>query len=335
MEIRGLSALVTGASGFIGGQLSERLATEEGVRVRAMVRNPRKAERLQKLKLEIVKGDLLDLSSLREAVDRCDLVFHCAAFVREAGDKDEFFRTNINGTENILKASIDAGVKKFIHISSVAVYGLDPPDGTDETTPHQICGNLYCDTKIGAEKAVWAAHQEARLPVVVIRPANVYGPFSNPWTIRPVKLVNSGQMILINQGTGLCNCVYIDNLIDATLAATKRDQSVGEAYVISDGIGVPWKKFFGYYAQMAGKPKIRSVPEGVGKAIALGMEMASKLTRRPPKITRQVVRFLTSQACFSIEKAKRELGYRPRFSLEEGMKLTEQWLREAEYLPKH
>src|SRR4030042_607294 len=138
-------------------------------------------------------------------------------------------------------------------------------------------------------KARWAAHQEAKLPVVVIRPANVYGPYSNPWTIRPVKLVNSGQMILINQGTGLCNCVYIDNLIDATLAATKRAQSVGQAALISDGIGVTWKKFFGYYAQMAGKPKIRSGAEGVGKAIALGMEITSKLTRKPPKITRQAV----------------------------------------------
>jgi nucleoside-diphosphate-sugar epimerase len=332
MEIRGLSVLVTGASGFIGGRLSERLATEEGVRVRALVRNPKRAERLLKFQAEIVKGDLLDLSSLRKAVDGCDLVFHCAAFVRETGDRNEFIRTNIKGTENILKVSSEAGVKKFIHFSSVAVYGLNPPDGTDETTPYQICGNLYCDTKIAAEKAVWAAHQEAKLPVVVIRPANVYGPYSNPWTIRPVKLVNSGQMILINQGTGLCNCVYIDNLIDATLAATKRDQSVGQAYVISDGIGVTWKKFFGYYAQMAGKPKIRSVPEGVGKAIALGMEITSKLTRKPPKITRQAVRFLTRQACFSIEKARRELGYQPRFSLEGGMKLTEQWLREAGYL---
>jgi len=334
MEIRGLSALVTGASGFIGGWLAERLATEEGVRVRAMVRNPKRAERLRKLQLEIVQADLLDLSSLREAIDGCDLVFHCAAMVRETGDRNEFFRTNVKGTENILKVSSDMGVKKFIHFSSVAVYGMNPPDRTDETTPFQPCGNLYCDTKIAAEKAVWTAHQEARLPVVVIRPANVYGPFSNPWTIRPIKLLNSGQMILINGGIGLCNYVYIDDLLDATLAATKRDQSVGQVYLISHGIAVTWKEFFGYYAQMAGKPKIRSVPEWLGKAIALGMEITSKLTGKPPKITREAVAFLTRQARFSIEKAKLELGYQPRFSLEEGMKRTERWLREAGYLPE-
>jgi len=334
MEIRGLSALVTGTSGFIGGRLAERLATEEGVRVRAMFRNPKKAERLLKLPLEIVKADLLDLPSLRKAIDGCDLAFHCAALVRETGDRNEFFETNVKGTENILKASTEAGVKKFIHFSSVAVYGLNPPDGADETTPYQPCGNLYCDTKIASEKAVWVAHQKAGLPVVVIRPTNVYGPYSNFWTVRPIKLVNSGQMILINGGTGFCNYVYIDNLIDATLAATKRDQSVGQVYLVTDGNAVLWKEFFGCYAQMAGKPKMRSVPEWLGKAIALSMEVSSKLSGKPPKITREAVRFLTRRARFKIEKAKRELGYQPRFSLEEGMKLTEQWLRGAGYLPR-
>jgi nucleoside-diphosphate-sugar epimerase len=333
MEIRGLSALVTGASGFIGGRLAERLATEEGVRVRAMVRSMKKAERLQKLPLEIVKADLLDLSSLREATNGCDLIFHCAAMVRETGDKNEFLRTNIKGTENILKVSSDARVKKFIHFSSVAVYGLDPPDGANENTPYQPCGSLYCDTKIGSEKAVWVAHQEGRLPVVVIRPVNVYGPYSNAWTIRPIKLVTSGQMILINRGTGICNYVYIDNLIDGTLTAAKRDQSLGQVYLICDG-AVMWREFFGSYAKMTGKANIRSVPEWLGKAIALGMEISSKLTGKSPKITRQAIRFLTSKTRFNNEKARHELGYQPRFSLEEGMKLTEQWLRETGYLPK-
>jgi len=85
---------------------------------------------------------------------------------------------------------------------------------------------------------------------------------------------------------------------------------------------------------MAGNQKIRSVPVGVGKAIGLGMEIAAKLTGKAPRITREAIGYLTKRACFNIEKARRELGYQPRFSLEEGMRLTEQWLREAGYLPK-
>jgi nucleoside-diphosphate-sugar epimerase len=284
--------------------------------------------------LEIVQADLLNLPSLQKAIDGCDLVFHCAALVRETGDRDEFYRTNIQGTKKILKVSSDKGVRRFIHFSSVAVYGMNPPDGSDETTPYQPCGNLYCDTKIASEKAVWTVYQETGLAVVVIRSTNVYGPYSNAWTVRPAKLINSGQMILINGGKGICNYVYIDNLLDATLAATKRDQSVGQVYLITDGIAVTWKEFFGYYALMAGKPKMRSVSERLAKIIALGMEITSTFSGRPPKITREAVRYLTRQARFNIEKARRELGYQPRFSLEEGMKLTEQWLREAGYLPR-
>lgn len=334
MEIRGLSALVTGGSGFIGGRLAERLATEEGVHVRAMVRNLKKAERLRKFPLEIVQADLLDPDSLREAVRGCDLVFHCAAIVRETGDREEFLRTNVEGTENILMVSSEAEVKRFIHFRSVAVYGMNPPDGCDENTPYQPCGNLYCDTKIAGEKAVWAAYQKKGLPVVVIRPANVYGPYSNPWTVRPIKLILSGQMVWVNGGIGLCNYVYVDNLIDATLAATKSNASLGQVYLISDGNAVTWREFFGYYVRMAGNQKIRSVPVGVGKAIGLGMEIAAKLTGKAPRITREAIGYLTKRACFNIEKARRELGYQPRFSLEEGMRLTEQWLREAGYLPK-
>ena len=335
MEIRGLLALVTGASGFIGGRLAERLATEEGVRVRAMVRNTGRTARMGKLPLEIVEGDLLDPQSLGKAIKGCDLVFHCAALVRETGVKKEFYQTNVEGTENILEAAVHAGVKKFIHMSSVAVYGLNPPDGADENTAYQPCGNLYCDTKIAAEEIVWAYYREKKLPVVVIRPTNVYGPHSKPWTLRPVKLINSGQMMLINGGTGLCNYVYIDNLIDATLLATKRDESVGQAYIVTDGVALPWKDFFGCYARMAGKPQMRSVPEWLGKLVALGMEITSTVSGKQPKITRQAVGFLTKKARFSIDKASRELGYQPRFSLEEGMRITEQWLREEGHLGKN
>ena len=141
------------------------------------------------------------------------LYFIVPPWSRRPREQGRILSNQCRRTENILRVSIDKGVRRFIHFSSVAVYGMNPPDGSDETTPYQPCGNLYCDTKIASEKVVWTAHHETRLPVVVIRPTNVYGPCSNPWTVRPIKLINSGQMILINGGTGICNYVYIDNLL--------------------------------------------------------------------------------------------------------------------------
>ncbi len=301
----------------------------------ALVRNTKKVQRLEKLPLEIVRGDLLDPQSLSDAVKGCDLVFHCAALARITGVKREFYQTNVEGTENILRAAADTGVKKFIHMSSVAVYGMNPPDAADEATSCQPCGNPYCDTKIAAEEIVRAYYRDRNLPVVIIRPTNVYGPHSKAWSLRPIKMINSGQIVLINEGTGLCNYVYIDNLIDAMLLAAKRDESVGQTYIITDDSPVSWKDFFGYYAQMAGKPHMRSVPEWLGKLAALGMEITAKLTGKQPKISREAVGFLTRKAYFSVDKARRELGYQPRFSLKEGMKITEQWLREEGHLGRN
>ncbi len=211
---------------------------------------------------------------------------------------------------------------------------MNLPKHVDETAPFQLCRSYYCNIKINAEKAVWAAYRETGLPVVVIRPAQVYGPHSYTWTIHPIKQINSGQMILIDGGTGLCNYVYIDNLLDATLAAAKNDQAVGQVYQITDGMAATWKEFYGYYARMAGKPISRSVPGWLGKVIAFGMEKISRFTGKSPALTREMIGFLAWKTNFSIEKARREIGYQPRISLDEGMKLTEQWLREAGYLPR-
>ncbi len=332
MEIRGVTALVTGASGFIGSRLVERLATEEGVRVRAMVRDPLKADRLRKLPVEIIQGDITDRQSLDRATAGCDLVFHCAAIVRETGDRSQFLRVNVEGTRNILQAAVQADVKRFVHFSSVSVYGLNPPEGTNEETAMCPCGNLYCDTKIEAEKAVWECHRKSGLPVVVIRPANVYGPGAGSWTLRPLELIQAGRMILINGGKGLCNYVYIDNLLDAVLTATRRDESVGQIYLLTDGNPVMWKVFFGYYAVFAGRLELRSVPSWLAKTIALIMEILARLSGKQPQITREAIRFLTRRIRFSTEKADRELNFQPRVSLEEGMQLTKQWLKEAGYL---
>lgn len=309
---------MTGATGFIGGRLTERLASDEGVTVRALVRTPGKAERLASGGVEIVQGDVTDLDSIRRAIGDCQMVFHCAAMMHDGhATLDEFRRVNVEGTRYMLEAAADVGVERFVHISSIAVYGVSPREGTRETDPYQPCGLFYCDTKIETEEVAFRYYKERELPLVIIRPANVYGPRSSFWTVGLLEMIKSGELKLIDGGQGMANHVYIDNLVDAILLAARTDAAVGEAFIISDGAKTPWKDFLGFYARMLGRDPLPSMSQDTAR-----QHMPS-----------EIVGFWTQEGWFDISKARTMLGYEPRISLDEGMKLTEAWLREAGYLP--
>jgi nucleoside-diphosphate-sugar epimerase len=230
------------------------------------------------------------------------------------------------------EASLAAGVRLFLHVSSIAVYGLEPPDHCDEETPFDSSDNIYCATKIGAEEEVRRVGEKG-LPYVVVRPANVYGPGPSVWTVRPAKLARSGRMFLVAGGKGFCNPVYIDNLVDGMLLAATRDEALGRTYILSDGAAVPWSEFFGYYGRMVGMKRLPSLPVPVAIAAASAMVIAGKLTGKRPPLTPQAVRFLTRKAVYDIARARRELGYEPRVGLDEGMRHTEAWLRREAILP--
>ncbi|MBI4850412.1 MAG: SDR family NAD(P)-dependent oxidoreductase [Acidobacteria bacterium] len=329
MELKGKTILVTGATGFIGHRLVERLAKEEGVSVRALARTEEKSRKLTKdlngISIEIAIGDLSNLESLKKAANGCEIIFHCAAWASDRGSREDFFTANVTGTKNIVEAAINAKCQKFIHVSSISVYGFQPKDGTDETFPYDPSSGLYSETKVESEKVVKLAKE--KLPAVIIRPGAVYGPRSGAWTVRPVKAIKDGKMFLIAGGTGLCNYVYIDNLIDAMLIATKDDKVLGEDFIITDGRSTPWHEFFGYYGRMFGINKLKSLPLPIAYLAALTMEISEKFTGKKAPITRVAINFLTRQATYNTHKAKSVLGYEPKINLIDGMKLTEEWLR--------
>ncbi|MBI4588601.1 MAG: NAD-dependent epimerase/dehydratase family protein [Candidatus Rokubacteria bacterium] len=335
MEIRGKTALVTGAAGCVGGRLAERLAADEGMRVRALVRDPAKARRLGKTDgIEVVRGDVTRPDSLRPAVAGCQLVFHAAARVGDWGTRTEFYEANVRGTENVLEAALAAGLERFVHISSIAVYGIEAGPGTDEFSPHRPCGDNYIDTKIEAERLAFEYYRGRGLPLTVIQPSSIYGPHAGIWTVRPVELMRTHRMALIGGGRGLCPPVYIDNLVDGIVLATRHDQAVGEAFIITDGLSVTWKEFFGFYARMMGRGSFLSFPKSLAWLAALVVEAGARLTGWRPTFTRTTIRTLTLRSTYDITKARERLGYVPRLSLEEGMRRTEAWLREEGYLPR-
>lgn len=336
MNLKGKTVLVTGATGFIGWRLAERLAREEGAQVRALARSKDKAAPFERemadLPVEIVLGDLSDRDSLKRAAKDCQVVFHCAALASDRGSREHFYAANVTGTQNLLLATLTSGCRLFVHTSSVSVYGLDPQDGTDENSPFATSNNLYCETKIESEKAVRMAYEKEGLPYIIIRPGSVYGPRSSAWTIRPVKALKEGKMFLIGGGKGLINYVYIDNLIDGMLLAVENFEKTCDTFIITDGKSATWEEFFGYYGRMMGRKRLPSLPLPLAHIAALGMELGERITGQRAVLTRTAVGFLTRRATFNIEKARRHLGYQPKIDLDEGMQLTEAWLRQEKLI---
>ncbi len=322
---------ITGATGLIGSHLTRRLI-EEGIGVRALVRNPKKAGWLKEIGAEIAEGDITNAESLASVVQGCQYVFHAAAWVSERGSKDEIWKANVQGTQNVVNAALNASVERFIHISSCAVYGSKQAFDIDESHPTRRTGKLYWDSKIDAEEIIQQAQKQHNLPVVIARVSQVYGPGSYQFTIRPVEVIKSGKMILIDGGRHLCKPIFIDNLIDGLMLCAQKDQAAGEILNLTDGYPVPWKDFFGAYGRMLGKETFPSLPYALAWTAALFFEIQAGVTGKKASFTRSAVNSLRSSNSFSNKKAKTLLNWEPRFNLEQGMLKTELWLRSQGYL---
>jgi nucleoside-diphosphate-sugar epimerase len=318
------SVLITGATGFIGSHLAERLVAE-GACVRVLVRDPQKLIPALRDQAEVARGDLLQPDGFAAATRDCELVFHIAAWLGQPNRREAAYAINVTATQQLAEAARATGARRFISTSSVAVYGPVLNGIVDETWPHSDV-YLYSETKSLGEQAVFAA-QTDRFEVTVIRPSQVYGPRGGSWTTLPVDLAKRGLPSLIGGGHGFAHPVYVANLVDAYLLAAQCDEAIGEAFTICD-TDVPWREFYGRYAAMAGK-HARSVPVWLARYAAFGAELGAKIMRRPPAYSRAMLGFMTGRCVYSTDKARRLLGWSPRFSLDEGLRQTEIWLRET------
>lgn len=248
-DLSGKRVFVTGGTGFIGGRLVERLVLECNARVRVLVRNFARASRIARFPVDMVHGDVTEPGDVEEAVSECDIVFHCAWEIQESESMER--RVNVQGTRNVLEAALHAGVKRVVHLSTVLVYGATADGDLDETTPCDP-DNAYAKSNLETEKIALSYTEGFGLPVVVLQPTIVYGPFGRAWTVGVLKQLKKGRTILVNGGDGLCNAVYIDDMVSAILLGAMKDKAVGEIFLISGEQPVTWREFYGRYERMLG-----------------------------------------------------------------------------------
>jgi len=312
---------ITGIGGFIGRRFAER-AVARGDQVVGLERDPRAAAEARRAGHETQEGDVADRGAAQRLVQGADVVFHTAAVVAEGGPPEPYRRVNVHGTRVMVEAARAAGVQRFVHLSSVMVYGFDYPELVGEEGPVRGEGNPYCQTKIESELAAHDAR--GTMPMTVVRPGDVYGPGSVPWVVRPLGLLRQGLFVLPTPG-GVINHVHVDNLCDAVFLAV--DQGVDGTFNVSDGVGLPIEQYFGRLAAMIGKT-VRVLPAPLLTVAFAGAEQLFDRLGKEPPARADAVRFLQRPHAVSIARARERLGYRPRISFADGMDGVERWVRD-------
>ncbi len=331
---RGDLCLVTGASGFIGGHVVDRLL-RDGRRIRCLVRPTSDLRRLDGLDVELAFGDLTSPSSLVRAVDGCRYVVHCGAMVSDWALVEEIRAVNVGGTTDLLAASVAAGIERFIHLSSTDVYGYPGGQAIDETHPPGRFRNWYAETKLEAEREVSRVGAGSSLKVVILRPATVYGPRSQEVVGEMAAAIRGRHMVVVEGGRAVAGLTYVENLTDATALALDHEAAHGQAFNVTDGLPITWRRFLDDLAAGLGYPRVRwSLPYGVANGAAVSCECGYRLLRRltrlrtPPLLSRQAVHVLGRPQDFSNAKAQRVLGWKPRVDYATGLAATVRWLAE-------
>jgi nucleoside-diphosphate-sugar epimerase len=322
-----LKIAITGASGFIGSNLVRHFA-EAGHDVVALLRSPAKAAAMDRPRVTVAVGDVVDRDSLVAAFSRMDAVVHVAAlFNNPEASRDEYLRVNLGGTKNVLEAALRQGVSRVLHCSTIGVaagHG-DPP--YSESTPYSPpAWDKYEVSKCEGEKAAIAFFRSRGLPVVVLRPAQVYGPGDRS-KAKFYRMIRKG--VVVNPGTTMKHMIYVDDLCRAFgLALQKRDIE-GEVFIIAGKEPTHLRELIEIAAKGLGvaTPRIRLPALPITILFAL-VETAFHSVRLKPPVFRRSMDFFTKSVSFDVHKAKELLGFQSEIDVPTGVARTIAWYRE-------
>lgn len=327
-----MNALVTGGGGFLGSAIARALRAR-GDTVRSLSRQDYPA--LRELGVEQVRGDVADAAAVTAAAAGCDVVFHVAAKAGLAGPYADYHRANVLGTENVLAACRTHGILRLVHTSSPSVVfnGRDM-EGVDESVPYPAHFEAhYPHTKALAEQLILKANSPT-LATVALRPHLIWGPGDNHLLPRLIARAKAGQLRRIGTQSKLVDTVFIENASDAHLLAADAlapgAACAGRAYFISNGEPIPLWDMVNRMLAAAGLPPVtRTVPVALAVALAWTFEAIARVTgsTREPRLTLFMAREMSTAHWFDISAAKRDFGYVPRVTTEDGLRRLADHLR--------
>jgi dihydroflavonol-4-reductase len=320
-------ALVTGAAGYTGLALAAHLASS-GVGVRALVRRAGHNDDLSQAGAEIVTGDVRDRSVIESALEGVDTVYHLAAVFRKAGVPDSEYRTvHVDATKQLIECAAAAGVKRFVHCSTVGVHGDVGDAPANEDAPLQPM-DIYQETKLEGEQIAVRTAEHVAMPLTVVRPGPIYGPQERR-LLKMIGGVAQGRFVLVGDGSPRFQMVYIQDLVEGIRLAGESPNAVGRTYILAGDEAPTLKELVGEIADVAqvSPPRWHLPVWPVWLAGVLCEAICVPLRVEPP-IFRRRVKFFTSSRWFDTSRARHELGYAPKTSLRDGLSQTLQSYRE-------
>ena len=331
-QFNGARVLITGATGFTGQVLTEKLASY-GAQITAIARDSSNIDAFSKMNINWVRGDVFDADTIAAATRDVDTIFHLAAAFREEKDNDEAYRkVHLYSTQLLAEQAIkNPSFKRFVHVSTVGVHG-HIEDGLADENYRFSPGDGYQRTKLEAEHWLNEWAPKNGLPYSIVRPAPIYGP-GDGRLLKIFKMINSGYLLILGKGKCIYHLVHVDDLTDIIMYAAIRDSALSETFIAAGEEPIPLEVMGKLIANHLGK-KLRIIRLPIGPffvAADVCKAICTPLGIQPP-IYRRRVAFYTKDRKFNINKIKNVLGYTPRHSNVDGLAETADWYRKQHWL---
>jgi nucleoside-diphosphate-sugar epimerase len=324
-----MTFLVTGATGLLGSHLVDILV-ERGARPRALVRPGESRDAFTAADVDVHVADISDAGALEEALGGVQYVLHCAARTGPWGPESEYERTNVHALETLVRLAQAARVQRVVHVSSITVHGNDVRGVADETSPLRADPNPYSRSKVAGERLLQRMIEHDAAPVTIVRPGWIYGPRDVASFARFATMIRAGRMIMIGSGKNHVPLIYVRDVADGVLQAAEAADAVGRPYLLVNDEPVRQRDYLSTIAaELDVLAPSRRLPYRAALALGATAELGARLAGRDqaPPVMRYGIQLLGGENRFSIERARRELGFSPQVDLAEGVRRSVEWFR--------